>query len=215
MFSSYFSSLPYIIAVVSIPDPELALETSKALMDGGVRAIELALRNPAALESIGKIRVQVPQMIVGAGTVLRREQVQQVIDSGASFAVSPGFNPLVAETAIAKKFPFAPGIATPSDIEGVLQAGLTTMKVFPAKYLGGIQYMKSIYTPYAHLKIRFIPLGGVEAEDISQYLKEEMIISIGGSWIAPAKDIENRDWKKIREKAAAAVALVKQGGGSI
>ena len=89
------------------------------------------------------------------------------------------------------------------------------MKVFPAKYLGGIQYMKSIYTPYAHLNIRFIPLGGIEAEDIIPCLKEEMIVSIGGSWIASAKDIENKAWRNIREKAANAVALVKRGGGRI
>jgi len=213
--SSYFASLPYIIAVVSVPDPLLAAETSRALLDGGVRVMELALRNPAGIESIKKIRLMTPEMTVGAGTVLRQEQVKQVIDAGASFAVSPGFNPLVAETAMAHNLPFAPGIATPSDIEGALQSGLTTMKVFPAKYLGGIQYMKSIYTPYAHLGIRFIPLGGLEADDITAFLKEEMIISIGGSWIAPVKDIENRDWKKIRERAAAAVELVRQGGGRI
>jgi 2-dehydro-3-deoxyphosphogluconate aldolase/(4S)-4-hydroxy-2-oxoglutarate aldolase len=213
--SDYFASLPSVVAVVSIPDPLLAVEAAKALVDGGVRAVELTLRNPSGLESIRKIREQVPEMIVGAGTVIRPEQVQQVIDSGAAFAVSPGFNPRIAEAASGRGFPFAPGIATPSDIEAALELGIKVMKVFPAKYLGGIPYMKSIYTPYAHLKIRFMPLGGLTEEDLASYLAEEMIISVGGSWIASGKDIENRDWEKIREKASAAVALVKQAGGRI
>jgi 2-dehydro-3-deoxyphosphogluconate aldolase/(4S)-4-hydroxy-2-oxoglutarate aldolase len=213
--SVYFTSLPSVIAVVSIPDPLLAAETAKALVDGGIRAIELALRNPAGLESIRKIREQIPEMILGAGTVIRREQIRQVIDAGAVFAVSPGLNPRVAEEAISRKLPFAPGIATPSDIEAALELGITVMKVFPAQYLGGIPYMKSIYTPYAHLKIKFIPLGGLKEEDISACLKEEMIISVGGSWIASRADIENRDWEKIRKKASSAVAMVRQAGGRI
>ncbi|MDR1587456.1 MAG: bifunctional 4-hydroxy-2-oxoglutarate aldolase/2-dehydro-3-deoxy-phosphogluconate aldolase [Treponema sp.] len=213
--STYFASLPSVIAVVSVPDPLLAVETAKALVDGGVRAVELALRNPSALESICKIREQVPEMIVGAGTVIKREQVRQVIDAGAVFAVSPGLNPRVAEEAVSRNIPFAPGIATPSDIEAALELGLEVMKVFPAHYLGGIPYMKSIYAPYAHLKIKFIPLGGLKEEDIISCLAEEMIISVGGSWIASRADIENRDWEKIRKKAASALALVKQAGGRI
>jgi 2-dehydro-3-deoxyphosphogluconate aldolase/(4S)-4-hydroxy-2-oxoglutarate aldolase len=211
----YFSSLPSIIAVVSISDANLALGTAKALIDGGVRAIELALRSDTALESIGRIRKEVPQMIVGAGTVIDSAQVQEVIDAGAAFAVTPGFNKKVAEKAILGGLPFAPGIATPSEIEAALGLGLKVMKVFPAKHLGGIPYMKSMYTPYAHLGIRFIPLGGLGAEDVAPCINEEMIVSIGGSWIARKEDIENHGWDVITQRACEAISLVKKAGGRI
>jgi 2-dehydro-3-deoxyphosphogluconate aldolase/(4S)-4-hydroxy-2-oxoglutarate aldolase len=154
-------------------------------------------------------------MIVGAGTVIKVEQVQQVIDAGAAFAVAPGCCLRVAEEALAKNFPFAPGIATPSDIEAALSLGLTIMKVFPAMHLGGIPYMKSIYVPFAHLGIRFIPLGGLGVNDVAPYLKEEMIVSIGGSWITVKNDIENRRWDLISQKAREAVDLVSCAGGRI
>ena len=211
----FFSSLPFVIAVLSIPDSDRAADTAKALYEGGVRAVELALRNKEAIESIVKIRKQVPQMIVGAGTVIDPAQVRQVIDAGAVFAVAPGMNPRVAEEAAAKGIPFAPGIAVPSDIEAALGLGLLTMKVFPAKYLGGIPYMKSIYTPYAHLGIRFIPLGGLVLEDIVPCLKEEMILSVGGSWIAQKDDIQDRNWPLITENARKAVEATRNAGGRI
>jgi 2-dehydro-3-deoxyphosphogluconate aldolase/(4S)-4-hydroxy-2-oxoglutarate aldolase len=211
----YFSSLPSIVAVVSVSDADLALSAAKALIDGGIRAIELALRSDTALESIGKIRKEVPQMIVGAGTVINPAQVQEVIDAGAVFAVTPGFNKEVAEKAILSGLPFAPGIATPSEIEAALGLGLKVMKVFPAKHLGGIPYMKSMYTPYAHLGIRFIPLGGLDAEDVVPCISEKMIVSIGGSWIARKEDIENHRWDIIIQKAREAVALVRKSGGRI
>ena len=213
--NDFFSSLPFVIAVVSIPDSDLASDTAAALYEGGVRAVELALRNKAAIDSIVKIRKQVPQMIVGAGTVIEPSQVQQVIDAGAFFAVAPGMNLKVAEETIARKIPFAPGIAVPSDIETALSVGLTTLKFFPAKYMGGIPYLKSIYTPYAHLGIRFIPLGGLVVEDIASYHKEEMILSIGGSWIAQKDDIQNRNWKAITENAKKTVEAARNAGGRI
>ncbi|MDL2229962.1 bifunctional 4-hydroxy-2-oxoglutarate aldolase/2-dehydro-3-deoxy-phosphogluconate aldolase [Treponema sp. OttesenSCG-928-L16] len=213
--ASYFRSLPSVIAVVSFPDAKLAAEAAMALMDGGIRAIELALRNDAALDAIRKIEKQVPGMIIGAGTVLREDQIPAVIDAGASFAVAPGFNPRVVETALLKKLPFAPGIATPSEIEIALSLGISVMKVFPAKYLGGLEYMKSMAAPFDHLGIGFIPLGGLAAEDLTPYLKEKIIVSVGGSWIAQKKDIEERNWNRIREKAEEAVHLVKQIGGRI
>jgi 2-dehydro-3-deoxyphosphogluconate aldolase/(4S)-4-hydroxy-2-oxoglutarate aldolase len=212
---SYFSSLPSVIAVVSIPDSNLALDTAKALIEGGIRAVELALRSDAALESIGKIRKEVPQMVVGAGTVINPGQVRQVIDAGAAFAVTPGLNGKVAEEAVLSGLPFAPGIATPSEIEAALGLGLRVMKVFPAKHLGGIPYMKSIYTPYAHLGIRFIPLGGLGAGDVASCVSEEMIVSIGGSWIARQEDVENRRWNLITQRAREAADLVKEAGGRL
>ena len=213
--NTFFSGLPFLIAVVSVADSELAVRTARALFEGGVRAIELTLRNDAALESIRKIREQVPQMIIGAGTVIEAAQVKKVIDAGAVFAVAPGMNEKIAEEAAARKIPFAPGIATPSDIERALGFGLTVLKVFPAKYLGGLPYIKSIHAPYAHLGLRFIPLGGLTFDDIDLYAKEKIILSLGGSWIVSKDDVENQKWEAITKSAAMAVESVKKAGAKI
>ena len=174
-------------------------------MEGGVDAMELTLRTEAALPSLEAIRNRVPEMLAGIGTILKPEQVFQAKDSGASFGVSPGTNISTIEAAKNADLPFAPGIMTPSDIEATLNYGCELLKFFPAGSSGGIKHLKNISAPYAHLGLKYIPLGGVNEENMNDYLREEIIAAVGGSWIASRENINSNDWKQIKANAESAI----------
>jgi 2-dehydro-3-deoxyphosphogluconate aldolase / (4S)-4-hydroxy-2-oxoglutarate aldolase len=194
-----------VIAVLTLEDPGVAPDLARALLDGGVRGVELTLRTPAALESLKRLKAAAPGLILGAGTVLTPDQVKQVKDVGVSFAVSPGFNPRVVRAAQEAGVPFAPGICTPSDIEGALELGCTLLKYFPAETMGGLKHLKGMAAPYQHLGVQFIPLGGLNEANMLDYLSDPLIPAIGGSWIAPKDLIVARDWDAIRGNARRAV----------
>jgi 2-dehydro-3-deoxyphosphogluconate aldolase/(4S)-4-hydroxy-2-oxoglutarate aldolase len=197
-----------IIAVLVLEDSSKAVPLARALLDGGIRAIELTLRTPAALDSLRAIRSEVPEMIVGAGTVLQPEQIASVCDAGASFAVSPGLNPRVLAAARAANLPFAPGIATPSDIEAALEHGCSLLKFFPSEPSGGLNFLRSIAAPYAHLGLRYIPLGGINETNLASYASDPLIAAIGGSWLAPKPMIQAADWQGITALASSAVSAI-------
>jgi 2-dehydro-3-deoxyphosphogluconate aldolase/(4S)-4-hydroxy-2-oxoglutarate aldolase len=199
-----------IIAVLVLSDPETASDVAAALMDGGIDAIELTLRTPAALECLGRIRAAHPEMLVGAGTVLTAAQVAEVAAAEADFAVSPGLNRRVVAAAEKVGLPFAPGVATPSDVETAWECGCRLLKFFPAGPLGGLTYLRSMAAPYQHLGVQFIPLGGVGPKNLVEYLSEPLVGAVGGSWLAPADAIARRDWETIRDLAAAARQVVDQ-----
>ena len=155
------------IATVTIENTESAKPLAEALLAGGIRCIEITLRTPAALESMQIVAQAFPEMQVMAGTVIAPEQVKAVQDAGAVCAVAPGTNRKVIEAALDANLPFAPGIATPSEIETALEYDCDILKLFPAEPLGGLSYLKNMQTPYAHLGIQFIPLGGLNAENLS------------------------------------------------
>ncbi|NNC90752.1 MAG: bifunctional 4-hydroxy-2-oxoglutarate aldolase/2-dehydro-3-deoxy-phosphogluconate aldolase, partial [Akkermansiaceae bacterium] len=159
-----------VAAVVTIEDEGQAVPLARALLAGGVRAMELTLRTPVAIEAIRNIARDVPGMLLGAGTVLTRKQVELVRESGAQFAVAPGFNPTVVRAAQTAGLPFAPGVATPSDIEAALEIGCHVLKFFPAGDLGGCRGLENMAAPYRHLGLRFIPLGGVTRDNLGEYL---------------------------------------------
>lgn len=195
-----------VVAVVMIDDAAAAVPLARALTAGGISAIELTLRTPAALDALSAIRADSPDMLVGLGTVLDPDQVRQAVERGASFAVSPGLNPEVVRAAIAAGLPFAPGIATPSDIEGALSLGCRLLKFFPAGPSGGINYLKSIAAPYAHLGVEYIPLGGLDAANFTEYLALDCVPAVGGSWIAPRDLIQRQEWDTITRNARDAIA---------
>jgi len=172
--------------------------------------MELTLRTPASLDALRAITSEVAEMIVGAGTVLRPEQVRQVAEAGAAFAVAPGMNPRVVQTAQAAGLPFMPGIVTPSDIEESLECGCRELKFFPAEPSGGLNYLKNIAAPYAHLNVRYIPLGGLSPANAGSYLEDPQVLAVGGSWIAKREMIQAGDWAAITKNAAEARTLVKQ-----
>ena len=191
-----------IIAVLEMEDAQNAVPTAKALLEGGITVIELALRTQAAIPSISLITKEVPQMYIGIGTIIEPGQAAAVkAQNGVQFGVSPGINPLIVKEAIAAGLPFAPGIATPSDIEQAISLGCRTVKFFPAEGMGGLSYLKSINAPYNHLGIKYIPLGGVTVDNLESYAKFSPVLAIGGSWIANKELIKAQDWKEITKRA--------------
>ena len=176
-----------VIAVLVIDEVKDAVPVARALIDGGIDVMELTLRTPSALGALAAIRAEVPAMLAGIGTILRPDQVREVYDTGAAFGVAPGTNRRVVEAAQRVGLPFAPGIATPSDLETALELGCHDVKFFPAGPLGGLEYLKSLAAPYTHLGVRFIPLGGMKPENLGAYLIDPLILAVGGSWLAPVR----------------------------
>jgi 2-dehydro-3-deoxyphosphogluconate aldolase/(4S)-4-hydroxy-2-oxoglutarate aldolase len=164
------------------------------------------MRTPAALQVMEIIAENYSEMLVMAGTVITPTQVRQVQDAGASCAVAPGMNARVVQAALDAQLPFAPGIATPSEIEHALEFGCDILKLFPAEPMGGLAYLKNMQAPYAHLGLQFIPLGGLTADNAEDYLKEDIILAVGGSWIASASAIREGDWAGITQRATAVMS---------
>jgi len=191
-----------IIAVLEIENEQNAVPTAKALLEGGITVIELALRTPAAIPSISLIAKEVPQMYIGIGTIIEPGQAAMAKKhENVRFGVSPGLNPEIVKEAIAADLPFAPGIATPSELEQAISLGCRVVKLFPAEGMGGLSYLKSINGPYNHLSIKYIPLGGVSVDNLADYAKFKPTLAIGGSWIANKELINAQDWKEITKRA--------------
>ncbi|MEM9227225.1 MAG: bifunctional 4-hydroxy-2-oxoglutarate aldolase/2-dehydro-3-deoxy-phosphogluconate aldolase [Verrucomicrobiota bacterium] len=200
-----------VIAGFAIDDAAKAVPLAQSLVAGGISAIELTLRTPAAMDAIKAIHQEVPKLLLGVGTVLTPEQLHQVKDAGADFAVSPGTNPTVIQAAKKASFPFAPGIATPSDLEQAIELGCRFVKFFPAQPLGGISYLKSMAAPYKHLGIEYFPLGGVNSENFQDYLMLENVPCIGGSWIVKKELVDQEDWARITARASEVMSTLQQG----
>jgi len=191
-----------IIAVLEMESEENAVPTAQALLDGGIKVIELALRTPAAIPSISLIAKEVPQMYIGIGTIIEAGQAATVKkENGVRFGVSPGLNPEIIREAVAADLPFAPGIATPSELEQAIYLGCRVVKLFPAEGMGGLSYLKSINAPYNHLGIKYIPLGGVSVDNLASYAQFSPVLAIGGSWIASKDMIKAQNWKEITKRA--------------
>jgi len=203
-----------VISVLIIDDVAHAVPLAKALLAGGVDAMELTLRTDAAIDSLKQIREHVPEMLAGIGTVLTIDQVDQVVAAGAHFAVSPGLNPDVVERAQELNLPFAPGVMTPSEIEVALKLDCRELKFFPAEPSGGQKMLDSIRAPYAHLGIRFIPLGGVNAGNMESWLRNPGVLAVGGSWLTPKDVIKAKDWGEVTRLATEARAIVDRVRGS-
>jgi len=199
-----------IIAVLEIESEKNAVPIAKALLEGGITVIELALRTPASIPSISLIAKEVPQIFIGIGTIIEVGQATAVKkEPGVHFGISPGINPEIVKEAQAADLPFAPGIATPSELQQAISLGCRTVKFFPAEGLGGLNYLKSINAPYNHLGIKYIPLGGVTQENLASYAKFNPVLAIGGSWIASKELIKAQDWDEITERAREAKEIWK------
>lgn len=193
-----------LIAVVVIDRAEDAVPLANALLEGGINVMELTLRTDAAIPALREIRRHVPEMVVGVGTIIRPKQVPLVRSADAAFGVSPGVNPAVISAAWEAGLPFAPGISTPSDIEASMPYECHLLKFFPAESLGGLKYLQAITSPYMHLGLKFIPLGGIDENNMEEYLSSPLVSALGGSWIAPRDAIRAGDWAGITARAASA-----------
>ena len=198
-----------VVAVLVIDDEEHAVPLAEALLEGGVQVMELTLRTDAAMGALRKIRASVPEMIAGIGTILTPDQAKEVRDADAAFGVSPGLNETVLDTARDIGLPFAPGIVTPSDIERSLRYDCKVLKFFPAEPSGGLSYLDAIAAPYHHLGLRYMPLGGVNLDNMGTYLANPFVAAIGGSWIAKRPLIAAQDWAAVTANAREAVAKVQ------
>ncbi len=199
-----------VIAVLTVDEAAAAIPLARALLAGGVDVMELTLRTAAALDGLRAIVAEVPEMLAGVGTVLTPEQVAEAHEAGAAFAVAPGTNGRVVGAARDRGLFFAPGVVTPSDIEQALGFGCRLLKFFPAEPSGGLAYLQSMAKPYAHLGLRFIPLGGLSAANMAKYLADPLIAAVGGSWLAPKDAIRAADWQSITQRAQQATDLARQ-----
>ena len=198
----------HIIPVIAIERVEDALPLADALIDGGFPLIEITFRTKAAVQVIAKLNQERPEMLLGAGTVLTLDELKSAIDNGAAFGVAPGLNPAIVEEALKNDFPFMPGIMTPSDLETGLAMGITRFKFFPAEAAGGVTYLKSLSAPYSHKNIQFIPTGGINIDNLKDYLNLNEVLAVGGTWLAKKADIDNGQWETIIEKCQATKSLI-------
>jgi len=192
-----------VIPVMVIREAEQAVPLAKALLDGGVRVLEITLRSDAAVEAIGRISREVPDALVGAGTVTSPEDLAAVAGAGALFAISPGLTPTLLATASKGSIPLIPGIATASELMVGMEMGYQAFKFFPAEAAGGVRLLKSIGGPFPH--ITFCPTGGVSYANYRNYLALENVACVGGSWLVPADAVADDDWQRITALAREAV----------
>ncbi len=200
-----------IVPVVVINDAKDAKPLAEALIKGGLPCAEVTFRTAAAEESIRIISENFPEMFVGAGTVLTPEQADRAVAAGAKFIVSPGLNPKVVEHCINKGYPVAPGTATPSEMEQAMSFGLDVVKFFPAENNGGLSMIKAVAAPYVGLK--FMPTGGINANNVRDYLSYDRILCCGGSWMVKGDLIKAGDFAKIEELTREAANIVKEVRG--
>ena len=193
-----------IIPVVKIDRAEDAVPLAKALCDGGLPVAEVTFRTAAAADAIAAMTKAYPEMLIGAGTVLTMAQVDAAIAAGAKFIVSPGLNPKVVSYCIEKNIPVTPGVTSPSEIEQALELGLEVVKFFPAEASGGLAKIKAMAAPYGG--IRFMPTGGINADNLNSYLAYDRVLACGGSWMVSADLINAGDFAKITELTREAVA---------
>ncbi|MEJ8669096.1 bifunctional 4-hydroxy-2-oxoglutarate aldolase/2-dehydro-3-deoxy-phosphogluconate aldolase [Streptomyces sp. MS1.AVA.1] len=194
-----------VVPVVVVDDPSDAVPLARALIAGGLPAIEVTLRTPAALEAIRAIADAVPDAVVGAGTVITPEQVTRAVTAGARFLVSPGWTDLLLEAMRASGVPYLPGVSTTSEVVALLERGVREMKFFPAEAAGGTAYLKSLNGPLP--QARFCPTGGIGPTTAPDYLALPNVGCVGGSWMLPADAVAARDWGRVEALAREAAGL--------
>jgi 2-dehydro-3-deoxyphosphogluconate aldolase/(4S)-4-hydroxy-2-oxoglutarate aldolase len=198
-----------LVPVIELDAPEDALFLTEALLGGGLPVIELTFRTGAAAESIAAVRKRFPEMLVGAGTVVLRNQLQQALDAGAQFVVSPGFDPALTEAVLKTGTPYLPGIATASELQGALASGVTACKFFPAEEIGGTRFLRVLAATFRAFSPRFVPTGGINLNNLESWLTEPSVLAAGGSWLAARQWIQDKEWAAIKESVAASVRVVK------
>ncbi|MDR1913460.1 MAG: bifunctional 4-hydroxy-2-oxoglutarate aldolase/2-dehydro-3-deoxy-phosphogluconate aldolase [Clostridiales bacterium] len=202
-----------IVPVIKINDPAAAVPLARALLDGGIRAIEITFRTAAAKEAIENVVKQAPDMLVGAGTVTTEEQLKDAEAVGAKFIVSPGLDSDILYLAQKRELPILPGVLTPSEILTGLKFGIEVFKFFPAENFGGLATVKALAAPFGNVK--FVPTGGINEKNVAEYWKFEKVLAVGGSWMASEKLINDGDFAEITRRAKAAIELKKSVRGEV
>lgn len=196
-----------IIPVLVLNDVDSGLRMCETLMECGLPTAEITFRTQAAETIIREAAKRFPGLYLGAGTILKVNDLKRAFDAGAKFAVAPGFNPSVVRAAVENGFLFVPGVCTPSEVEQAYDAGCKFLKFFPAEAAGGVKMLKSLIAPYRHLGIRFMPTGGVTADNVLDYLAVKEVVAVGGTWLGKADQIASGNWEFIRATIQKAVEL--------
>lgn len=194
-----------IVPLIQADDPEMAVSTARALVDGGLSVVEVVLRTSAAMDCLQAIAQSVPEAIVGAGTVLSENQAEAVIKAGAQFIVSPGLYAPVVRIAQAAEMPIFPGVATASECQAAWNLGLRSLKFFPASLAGGLPMLKALGSVFGD--VSFMPTGGVSAANLAEFLALPSVLACGGSWLTPKADIAQGNFEIVSQLAAEAVAI--------
>lgn len=193
-----------VMPVLVIEDSEDALPIAEALMEGGIRTLEITLRTRAALDIINQLSEDLPEALIGAGTIASVGHLQLASEAGARFLISPGLTPALLDAAVAGPVPLIPGISTLSEAMTGMEYGLSHFKFFPAEAAGGIRMLRSIAGPFPHL--RFCPTGGIDADKAGDYLSLPNVSCVGGSWLVSSDIIAAHDWGEITRRAKASLA---------
>jgi 2-dehydro-3-deoxyphosphogluconate aldolase/(4S)-4-hydroxy-2-oxoglutarate aldolase len=193
-----------VITVLKVDDVDIAVPLAEALVAGGLPVLEVTLRTDNALEVIAAMS-EVKGAIVGVGTVIRPEQFALAKQAGSQFAVTPGLSPGLIEAAPEAGMPVLPGVMTPSDIIGALEAGFNRLKLYPAQVAGGVAMLKALAGPFA--EVGFCPTGGVTSSNMTDFLAQPNVLCVGGSWLAPAQMLKNGDWAGVKDLARQAVEI--------
>ena len=197
-----------LVPLVVLDDAADAVPMAKALVEGGIPVAEVTFRTDAAADVIRAMAEQVPEILVGAGTVHTVAQAQTAVEAGAKFIVTPGFQPDVVRWCVEHQVDIVPGTAVPSDIEQAISFGLSVCKFFPAEAYGGVKTLKALKGPYAD--IRFMPTGGVSLDNMNDYLALSNVAAIGGSFMTPSAAVKAKDWAKVTEACRAALTKVQE-----
>jgi 2-dehydro-3-deoxyphosphogluconate aldolase/(4S)-4-hydroxy-2-oxoglutarate aldolase len=196
-----------IVLVVEIDDPADAAPLARTLVEAGLPVVEITLRTAAGLEAVARAAAEVPDCLVGAGTLLDPAMIVAAAKAGASFGVSPGATAACLEAAAAQGLAYVPGAVSPGEVMMILAAGLTHVKFFPAGAFGGLTTLRALSGPFASAGVRFMPTGGVTETNALDFLASDSVFAVGGTWIAPRADIAARRWDLIGERARTAAGL--------
>lgn len=185
-----------VIPVIAINKAEDAIPLGRTLVENGMPCAEITFRTECAAEAIRAMRAEFPEMLIGAGTILTNEQVDQAIEAGVDFIVSPGFNPRTVQYCLDKGVAIVPGVNNPSLVEQAMEMGLRTLKFFPAEPSGGVSMLKALTAVYP---VEFMPTGGVSPSNVEDYLALKSVVACGGTWMVPTAMMDNGDWEGIAE----------------
>lgn len=199
-----------VVPVIVIDKAEQAVPLARALAKGGLRVIEVTFRTDAAADAIAAIRRDVPEAVVGAGTLVYTEQVHAAKRAGAVFGVAPGFDPAIVDEARSQLLPFCPGVATASELSQAITAGCELVKFFPAEAAGGVKMIKNLLGAFRFTGVRFMPTGGVSAANLSEYLAVPEVLCCGGTWVVPKQALAAGDYETITRLAAEAAEIARR-----
>ncbi len=200
-----------ILPVVTVDSVDQAKHLADALLSGGLTSIELTLRTPVAIDALAALKKTLPDIVIGAGTVLTTDQIRASIDAGADFLVTPGTPPALADALAQASIPAVPGGATPTEFLSLMARGFRVCKLFPASAVGGLTMLKGLAGPLAGLKL--CPTGGISEDNAAEFLAQPNVVCIGGSWMVPKTWLDAGQWDKVRESAARAAVIIKNAAG--